>query len=49
MGLYSGRPIIGWGFLGAYFREGLFISFILLFFLGGGGLSTEFYGILAKP
>ena len=47
MGLYSGGLIIGRIFAseiwGAYFREGLF------FFLGGGGgLLSEFYGIVTK-
>ena len=54
MGLYSGGLIIGIifasEFLGAYFREGLFIYLFFIFFLGGGrgGLLSEFYGIRKK-
>ena len=47
MGLYSGELIIGRIFaseiLGAYFREGLL--FFLFWEGGGGGLSSEFYGM----
>ena len=53
MGLYSGGLIIGRIFAseiwGAYFRGGLFINFffyIYIFFLGGGGLLSEFYSML---
>ena len=49
MGLYSGGLIIGRIFAsaiyGAYFREGLLILFYS-FFLAGGGLLSEFYGML---
>ena len=51
MGLYSGGLIVGrisaseiWG---AYISEGLFIYlfYFISFFLGGGGVLSEFYGI----
>ena len=30
---------------GAYFREGLFIYLFIFFFLGGGEILSEFFGI----
>ena len=50
MGLYSGGLIIGIifasEFLGAYFREGLFIYLFIFFFLGGGGAGGAIIRIL---